>query len=86
MRDEGSYIDGYAPAVQGLSPRMLCAAVYKHLGEKMRFMWDSKLRLNTVRRSRYLQADVSAFCVPKWIHTSGGCEAGLLAVWLLARA
>ena len=30
----------YGPAdVHGLSPRVLCAAVYKHLGEKMKFAW-----------------------------------------------
>lgn len=39
----------------GLSPRVLCAAVYKKLNEKMKFLWDSKLRVNTVHVS-----DVSA--------------------------
>jgi len=34
--------------VQGLTPRIICAAVYKHLHEKMRFLWDGKLKINTV--------------------------------------
>jgi len=33
---------------QGIAPRVICGAVYKHLGEKMKFLWDSDLRLNTV--------------------------------------
>lgn len=43
--------------VRGLSPRVLCAAVYQHLGEKMKFAWDAKLRANTVH-----VADVAAAC------------------------
>ena len=40
----------YGPGdTSGLSPRILCAAVYRHLGEKMKFAWDGKLRANTVR-------------------------------------
>jgi len=39
----------YGPGdVTGLAPRMICAAVYKHLGEKMKFMWTGDLRYNTV--------------------------------------
>ena len=34
--------------VQGIMPRVICAAVYKHLHEKMKFLWDGKLRINTV--------------------------------------
>jgi len=33
---------------QGISPRLICGAVYKHLGEKMKFLWASDLRMNTV--------------------------------------
>jgi nucleoside-diphosphate-sugar epimerase len=41
----------YGPGdTQGLSPRLLCAASYQQLGEKMRFMWDSSLRIHTVTR------------------------------------
>ena len=48
----------YGPGdVDGLSPRVLCAAVYKHLGEKMKFAWDSKLRTSTVH-----VRDVAAAC------------------------
>ena len=46
----------YGPGdVFGVMPRVICAAVYKHLGEKMKFLWDGKLRLNTVH-----VADVAA--------------------------
>jgi len=39
----------YGPGdISGLAPRIICAAVYKHLGEKMKFMWSGDLRLNTV--------------------------------------
>jgi len=39
----------YGPGdVLGLTPRLICAAIYKHLGETMEFLWDEKLRLNTV--------------------------------------
>jgi nucleoside-diphosphate-sugar epimerase len=34
--------------VAGVCPRVITAAVYKHLGEKMKFLWSSDLRLNTV--------------------------------------
>jgi len=48
----------YGPGdVYGLSPRVLCAAVYKHLGEKMKFAWDGKLKTNTVH-----VRDVAAAC------------------------
>jgi nucleoside-diphosphate-sugar epimerase len=32
----------------GLAPRIICGAVYKHLNEKMKFLWGEDLRLNTV--------------------------------------
>jgi len=32
----------------GLAPRIICGAVYKHLNEKMKFLWSEDLRLNTV--------------------------------------
>jgi nucleoside-diphosphate-sugar epimerase len=39
----------YGPGdTQGLTPRIICGAVYKKLGEKMEFLWDEKLRINTV--------------------------------------
>lgn len=39
----------YGPGdVLGITPRIICAAVYKHLDEPMEFLWDEKLRLNTV--------------------------------------
>jgi len=39
----------YGPGdVSGLSPRIICGAVYKHLNEKMKFLWDEKLKINTV--------------------------------------
>ena len=48
----------YGPGdINGLSPRVICAAAYKHLDEKMRFAWDGKLRTNTVH-----VRDVAAAC------------------------
>jgi len=39
----------YGPGdVFGLSPRIICGAVYKHLNEKMKFLWDEKLKINSV--------------------------------------
>lgn len=39
----------YGPGdIQGLMPRLIVGAVYKHLGETMKLLWTSKLRLNTV--------------------------------------
>jgi len=39
----------YGPGdVSGISPRLITAAVYKHLDKKMKFMWDAGLALNTV--------------------------------------
>lgn len=32
----------------GLTPRFCCAAVYRSLGEKMRFLWGEDLRINVV--------------------------------------
>jgi nucleoside-diphosphate-sugar epimerase len=39
----------YGPGdLSGLTPRCITAAVYKSLGEKMEFLWDKDLALNTV--------------------------------------
>jgi len=39
----------YGPGdLSGLPPRLITAAVYKSLGEKMEFLWDKDLALNTV--------------------------------------
>eukprot|EP00048_Salpingoeca_helianthica_P022045 m.16057 g.16057 ORF g.16057 m.16057 type:complete len:368 (+) comp6808_c0_seq1:868-1971(+) len=39
----------YGPGdVNGLTPRLIVGAVYKHLGETMKLLWSAKLRLNTV--------------------------------------
>ncbi|KAH7820632.1 putative NAD-dependent epimerase [Monocercomonoides exilis] len=39
----------YGPAdTSGLTPRFICAAVYKHLGEKMKFLWSADLKMHTV--------------------------------------
>jgi len=39
----------YGPGdITGMSPRIICGAVYKFLGEKMKFLWDEKLKINTV--------------------------------------
>jgi len=39
----------YGPGdILGITPRIITAAVYKHLGETMEFLWDKELRINTV--------------------------------------
>jgi nucleoside-diphosphate-sugar epimerase len=39
----------YGPGdVLGIMPRVICAAVYQYMNEKMEFLWDKDLRLNTV--------------------------------------
>jgi len=39
----------YGPGdILGLTPRIICGAVYKHLGETMEFLWDKELKINTV--------------------------------------
>lgn len=39
----------YGPGdLTGLTPRLITAAVYKSLGEKMEFLWDKDLKCNTV--------------------------------------
>jgi len=39
----------YGPGdVNGLSPRLIIGAVYKHLKEEMKFLWNAQLKLNTV--------------------------------------
>jgi len=39
----------YGPGdISGISPRIITAAAYKHLGEKMEFLWGKDLRMNTV--------------------------------------
>jgi len=39
----------YGPGdIAGLEPRIICAAVYKHLDEKMKFLWGGDLKINTV--------------------------------------
>ncbi|KAI9142916.1 hypothetical protein BKA69DRAFT_1109265 [Paraphysoderma sedebokerense] len=39
----------YGPAdSQGLTPRLIIGAVYKHLKEEMKFLWTKDLRINTV--------------------------------------
>jgi len=39
----------YGPGdTSGISPRVICGAVYKHLNESMKFLWSKDLKLNTV--------------------------------------
>jgi nucleoside-diphosphate-sugar epimerase len=55
----------YGPGdVMGITPRIICAAVYKHLGETMEFLWDKDLRINTVH--------VRDVCAALWHLTSNG--------------
>jgi len=39
----------YGPGDQtGITPRLVCAACYKHVKEKMKFFWGGSLKINTV--------------------------------------
>jgi len=39
----------YGPGdLSGITPRLVIAAVYKSIGEKMEFLWDKDLKINTV--------------------------------------
>jgi nucleoside-diphosphate-sugar epimerase len=39
----------FGPAdLTGIAPRLACGAVYKKLNEKMKFLWDEKLKINVV--------------------------------------
>jgi nucleoside-diphosphate-sugar epimerase len=58
----------YGPGdTAGLSPRLICGAVYKHLGEKMKFLWGADLRINTVH--------VHDVCKGLW-HVATRCPVG----------
>jgi nucleoside-diphosphate-sugar epimerase len=58
----------YGPGdVAGLAPRLICGAVYVHLGEKMKFLWGKGLGLNTVH--------VTDVCKAMW-HVATKCEPG----------
>jgi len=58
----------YGPGdVSGVAPRLICGAVYKHLGEKMKFLWSADLRLNTVH--------VGDVCKALW-HIATTCPVG----------
>eukprot|EP00005_Dracoamoeba_jomungandri_P004171 CAMPEP_0174257374 /NCGR_PEP_ID=MMETSP0439-20130205/6519_1 /TAXON_ID=0 /ORGANISM="Stereomyxa ramosa, Strain Chinc5" /LENGTH=326 /DNA_ID=CAMNT_0015340439 /DNA_START=206 /DNA_END=1186 /DNA_ORIENTATION=+ len=58
----------YGPGdISGISPRLICGAVYKFLGEKMKFLWGSELRLETVH--------VNDVCKALW-HIATQCPIG----------
>jgi len=60
----------YGPGdVSGLSPRLICGAVYRHLDEKMKFLWSADLKLTTVH--------VHDVCKALW-HVATRCPAGEL--------
>jgi len=51
----------------GISPRLITGAVYKHLNEKMKFLWSEGLKMNTVH--------VTDVCKALW-HVATKCPAG----------
>jgi len=64
----------YGPGdVAGVSPRVITAAVYKHLKEKMKFLWSGDLKLNTVH--------VRDCCEAFWVISQ---KADIGTVWNLA--
>lgn len=40
----------------GLMPRIMIAAVYKHLGESMKLLWNADLKLNTIHVEDFCRA------------------------------
>eukprot|EP00999_Lentomonas_sp_LEN2_P002748 NODE_619_length_1323_cov_113.327759_g580_i0.p1 GENE.NODE_619_length_1323_cov_113.327759_g580_i0~~NODE_619_length_1323_cov_113.327759_g580_i0.p1 ORF type:complete len:400 (+),score=111.75 NODE_619_length_1323_cov_113.327759_g580_i0:109-1200(+) len=42
--------------VQGIAPRLIIGAVYKQLGEEMKFLWSKDLRINTVHVNDVVKA------------------------------
>jgi len=55
----------YGPGdISGITPRIICGAVYKHLGEEMEFLWDKDMKINTVH--------VLDVCRALWHLTSAG--------------
>jgi len=64
----------YGPGdISGISPRIIIAAVYKHLNEKMKFLWTGDLKMSTVH--------VRDVCSALW-HLSQNAELG--TTWNLA--
>jgi len=55
--------------ISGLSPRIITAAVYKHINEKMKFLWDEKLKINTVH--------VQDVCKALWLLAQKGQLGGI---------
>jgi nucleoside-diphosphate-sugar epimerase len=55
----------YGPGdITGITPRIICAAVYKQLGEKMEYLWDKDLKINTVH--------IRDVCTALWHLTNHG--------------
>jgi len=55
----------YGPGdILGITPRIICAAVYKYLNETMEFLWDKDLKMNTVH--------VEDVCAALWFLTVHG--------------
>jgi len=55
----------YGPGdINGLSPRIICGAVYQHIGEKMKFLWTEELKINSVH--------VRDVCAALWVVSQKG--------------
>jgi len=55
----------YGPGdINGLSPRVICGAVYQHINEKMKFLWTEDLKINSVH--------VRDVCKALWIVSQKG--------------
>jgi len=55
----------YGPGdISGITPRIICGAVYKHLKEEMEFLWDKEMKINTVH--------VTDVCRALWHLTNHG--------------
>jgi len=55
----------YGPGdISGITPRIICGAVYKHINEKMEFLWDKEMKIATVH--------VNDVCRALWFLTTHG--------------
>jgi len=60
----------YGPGdISGLTPRLIAAAIYKKSGEKMEFLWDKDLTINTVHVDDVVRAI--------WFATSTGSSGAI---------
>ncbi|ORZ13008.1 hypothetical protein BCR41DRAFT_307613 [Lobosporangium transversale] len=68
-------------AMGGLTPRLICGRVYKHLGKKMEFLWTEDLRINTVHVNDVVRA---VWHTANWYVSSDNPQPGSPVIFNLA--